>query len=118
MSLPAMSLPESHGPYRGPERRAFVRFVRLRDARVRAANAPTNIFSVAVIREVSTSGLNLFLSARVKEGTILEIGPKGINFPRALLARVVHVTPQANGFLYGCELANSLSERELALLVV
>jgi hypothetical protein len=117
MSQRAGALSESAPSEGRPERRAYVRYVRLREARVRTGNSPTRIFGVAVIREVSVSGLKLFLNARVKEGTILEVSPRGVNFPRSLLARVVHVTPQANGWTYGCELANHLSAEELALLL-
>ena len=117
MSHPARTLSKTPDPANDVERRAYVRYVRLREARVRTGTAPTRIFGVAVIREVSVSGLNLFLNTQVKEGTILEVEPKGINFPRSLLARVVHALPQANGWLYGCELANCLSDQELRLLL-
>jgi hypothetical protein len=99
------------------ERRVYIRYLRLREARVRTGSAPTRIFGVAVIREVSANGLNLFLNSRVKEGTILEVEPRGLNFPRSLLARVVHVVPQANGWVCGCQLANNLSEAELQMLL-
>jgi hypothetical protein len=99
------------------ERRAFVRYVRLREARVRTSKSPTRVFSVALIREASANGLSLFLNCQVKEGTILEVAPRGVNFPRSLLARVVHSTTLANGWVYGCELANTLSDRELQLLL-
>jgi hypothetical protein len=117
MSQHAGTVSETTRPYNGRERRAYVRYVRLRDARVRTSTAPTRIFGVAVIRQVSVNGLNLFLNARVKEGTILEVAPRGLDFPRPLLARVVHVAPQANGWSYGCELANRLSDSELLLLL-
>lgn len=117
MSHSASTASSTPNPPTATERRAYVRYVRLRQARIRAGTMPTRIFGVAVIREVSVSGLNLFLNARVKEGTILEVEPKGIPFPRSLLARVVHVTPQANGWVYGCELANRLDDQELRLLL-
>jgi hypothetical protein len=101
----------------GAERRAYVRYLRIREARVSTGKSPTRIFGVAVIREVSTNGLSLFLNSRVKEGTILAVEPRGLNFPRSLLARVVHVTQQANGWVYGCELANNLSDAELQMLL-
>ena len=88
MSHPPSTLPTAAEKPAGAERRAYIRYLRLREARVRANSAPTRIFGVAVIREVSVRGLNLFLNAPVLEGTILEVEPKGINFPRSLLARV------------------------------
>jgi hypothetical protein len=117
MSQSAGTMSETPNYHNLPERRAYVRYVRLRDAHVRTGVAPTRIFGVAVIRQISINGLHLFLNARVQEGTILEVSPRGIDFPRSLIARVVHMVPQANGWMYGCELTNSLSDEELRLLL-
>ncbi|HXG08532.1 MAG TPA: PilZ domain-containing protein [Gemmataceae bacterium] len=117
MSQHADTSEPSQGSPTGVERRAWVRYRRLREARVHTNSTPTCIFEVAVIRQVSAKGLSLFLTSRVAEGTILEVEPKGIGFPRPLLARVVHVVPQANGWVYGCELADRLSDAELQVLL-
>ena len=61
--------------------------------------------------------LEPFLAACIRGGVdLVQLRDKGLE-ARPLLARVVHVAPQANGWSYGCELANHLSDSELLLLL-
>jgi hypothetical protein len=117
MSHPVRPVPEGSEAPSANDRRAWVRYTRIRAARVRADTAPTRIFEVAVIRDLSVNGVSLILNSRVKPDTVMEIEPRGLGFRRPLLARVVRVAPQADGWLLGCQLLENLSEEELQKLL-
>jgi hypothetical protein len=99
------------------ERRAWVRYSCKRDAQVHPDPASTVIFRRAVICSISRKGMSLLLDTAAAQGTILKVGLQGFNWSRLLLARVVHVTQEAGGWLHGCELANLLSEAEIQELI-
>jgi hypothetical protein len=95
------------------ERRAWVRYSCKRDAQVEPDPASTIIFRRAVVCTISRKGISLLLDSPADRGTILKVGLQGFNWSRLLLARVVHVAQQTDGWLHGCELANVLSEAEI-----
>ena len=79
--------------------------------RVRRAMAP-GVARLAVVQDVSTRGIGLLLTEPVPPETLLEIEMQGQSITKRY-ARVVHSTKQADGWLVGCALKNSLNDGEL-----
>ena len=95
------------------ERRAWVRYSCAQEAEVRPDPAATVVFRKAIIHSISRKGLGILLNTAVDVGTILKVGLQGFNWSRLLLARVVRVSAQPDGWYHGCELANILTEDEV-----
>jgi diguanylate cyclase (GGDEF)-like protein len=107
------SLQDAPGDPRRSERRATVRLLCNRRARVTVNGSDETGDGFATVCDVSATGIGLTLGYRVVEGTLLTVEPLCNGQVKTLLARVVHASPRANGWLHGCELSNSLSEEEL-----
>lgn len=72
----------------------------------------------AVIRNISTGGLSLTLNRRFEPGSGLAIELPGEDGTTAtILAKVVHVHPQDEGWLLGCDFISELSEEEVQLVL-
>jgi serine/threonine-protein kinase len=68
------------------------------------------------IRDISAEGVGLLLSRRFERGTtlLIEVRTRRPELTRTLLARVLHVAPDArHGWAVGCRLAQGLSAQEL-----
>jgi hypothetical protein len=72
------------------------------------------------VRDVSTTGVGLFLERRVEVGSLLAIGlanpAKGIS--RTILVRVAQVTAVTGGFAVGGQFLTPLSYQEMAAFVL
>jgi hypothetical protein len=66
---------------------------------------------------VTPEGVGLLLARPLPARTIVAIKPQGRAFQRLLLARVIHVNGQSDGWLHGCELAARLEEAEVRQLL-
>jgi hypothetical protein len=70
----------------------------------------------AVIKDLSATGIGLFLSHEVALGTVLflQLCGRGRGSTHTQLARVVHATAERPGrWLIGCQLSCPLSDKEL-----
>jgi hypothetical protein len=95
-----------------PEKRATARVFCSRLARIRQHGDDDNAEEFVTISDVSATGIGLYLDRRYPADTVLMIEPLAPGVP-ALLARVMHVTPDKRGWLHGCELSVRLSPAEL-----
>ncbi len=94
--------------YDGADRRAATRHSCRIPTQCEARVPPRELSWRGEISDISASGLGLHLRRRFEPDTILAIqlpAPVG-----AVLARVVHVRPEARGWFMGCEMAECLSE--------
>jgi hypothetical protein len=105
-----------HRPRAG-ECRVWVRYSARPEGRVRTQAAPTVILRKGIILGISRKGLSLLLDSALPAGIILKVEMEGPGRWRVLLARVLHATEQAEGWLHGCELANILSEGEIRAIL-
>jgi diguanylate cyclase (GGDEF)-like protein len=96
--------------WRGPEKRANVRVLCQRTARVRADGQLVE--GPSVVRDISVAGIGLHLGKAFPTDTVLIVEPLTVG-PRTLLARVVRVDNSSDGWLHGCELATHLDAEEL-----
>lgn len=114
MSEPNLSLsPQPAPPARGKERRAWVRYSLRKLTYCHAVAAQSyDRWWRATVHDISVSGIGLFCNRQPPPGTVLAIELEGVL--RLLLARVVHITPQAeDNWKIGCEFLNHLSDQEL-----
>src|SRR6516164_6701523 len=109
-SVPSSSL--NIAALSGLERRAWVRYPSRRRIDARRFGTAKRYAWEAIIRDVTPSGLGLVLPHAIRQGAILVVEPRGRGLNRLLLARVVHVVSQVDGWLHGCELANPLTDAE------
>jgi diguanylate cyclase (GGDEF)-like protein len=96
--------------WRGQEKRASVRVLCHRGARVRAQGQ--TVEGAATVRDISVAGVGLYLGQAFPPETVLIVEPLTPG-ARTLLARVVRVDGAPNGWLHGCELATHLDAEEL-----
>src|SRR5258707_15745224 len=96
------------------ERRASVRRVCKREVLSRRQGSTRTAAWLASVRNISETGLGLLVYCKFAPGSILTIEPLTQRSTRTLFARVVHVTQEGDGWNHGCELANQLTEREVA----
>jgi diguanylate cyclase (GGDEF)-like protein len=104
---------DEHPPragWRGQEKRATVRVLCQRDARVRAEGQVVE--GPTTVRDISIGGVGLYLGKAFPTDTVLIVEPLTAG-ARTLLARVVRVDGANNGWLHGCELATHLDAEEL-----
>ena len=109
---PAPQDPRAGTDYAGAEKRTEPRHSGRRLVRVRRAMPPGAPSRLAIVQNVSTRGIGLLLTEPVPPETVLEIEMQGQSITKRY-ARVVHSTKQADGWLVGCSLNNSLSDGEL-----
>ena len=100
----------------GVEKRAEPRYRCPRLVRVRRVTVPESSFRLSIVQDVSTHGIGLLLTDAVPPDTMLEIEMQGRSVVKRI-ARVVHSTKQANGWLVGCTLNQSMSDGELERLM-
>jgi diguanylate cyclase (GGDEF)-like protein len=102
------------GPARaGRERRAAVRQLCGRTARVTAAGALEEREWLALVRDISPCGMGLWADYRLPEGALLTVELLSAGTAATPLARVVRVVAEDGGWLHGCVLAARLSDGEL-----
>jgi hypothetical protein len=114
---PAPQAPRAGTDHAGEEKRTAPRHSCRRLVRVRRAMAPGAPSRLAILENVSTQGIGLLLTEPVPPETVLEIEMHGQSIVKRF-ARVVHSTKQADGWLVGCALNNSLSNGELERLLL
>lgn len=95
------------------ERRAAVRLLCDRMARVSPAAGAGDAEELARVRDISMTGIALHLDRPLREQTLLTVELLSSHPARTLLARVVRSARQADGWLHGCLLASRLSEDEV-----
>src|SRR5262249_46087221 len=97
------------------ECRVEPRFHCPRLARIRPVNGPKGLPRLSIVRDISTSGIGLFLTRALEPGTLIDVEmPSRCIVKR--IAQVVHSTKQEGGWLVGCTLNNPLSAPELDAL--
>ena len=96
----------------GAEKRAEPRYACPRLVRARRVTVPESAFRLSIVENVSTHGIGLIFTDAVAPDTLLEIEMHGASVVKRF-ARVVHSTKQADGWLVGCALKNSLNDGEL-----
>jgi diguanylate cyclase (GGDEF)-like protein len=94
------------------ERRAGARSVSHHSARVRREGEGVDEEVPASVHDVSCDGIALRTERRFDEGCVLIVEPFAKR-GQTLLARVARATPDAGGWLHGCELATAMSAEEL-----
>src|SRR5262249_37282252 len=97
----------------GAEKRTKPRCGRGHLVRVRRPMSPGAPPRLASVQNASTHGIGLLLSGPVSTDTVLEIEMLG----GKRFARVVHSSKEADGWLVGCLLNNSLSDSEVEQLL-
>jgi len=92
---------------READRRATIRVLCDRAARVRRMGQDEDSEEFAVLRDISTCGIGLHLEKAFPPNTVIVVESLAPG-SRTLLARVVHVTPADGGWLHGCVLSGRL----------
>ena len=85
------------------------------------ARAQTLVAGRGVIRDVSRMGIGLISEQVLEPGTLLAIQLRSQQhgFSDVLSAKIVHIVPQDDGScLLGCRLSRSLSDDEIAALLI
>jgi diguanylate cyclase (GGDEF)-like protein len=95
------------------QRRATARVVCDRIARIRSKDDHECVDEFARVRDISASGLCLFLENQMPEGSLLAIEPLHECGAVALLARVMWSVEENGGRLHECVLTNRLTSEEL-----
>ncbi len=114
MSKPANSFDRGSGPPRAVlNRRVWVRYLCPLDTPGQTFDTQSYQSAPARVLNLSVCGIGLFLDTPLGEGTQLKVELEGWGGSRMLLARVVHVTEQADGWVHGCELVNPISGGEI-----
>jgi hypothetical protein len=103
-------------PPPGLERRAKVRYTTSQETSCHPVAAGwDDSWWQATVRDISGGGIRLSVTRLFEPGTLLALDLDGLL--RLLVARVVHVAPQPEGWLVGCEFISKLSEQELQVLL-
>jgi diguanylate cyclase (GGDEF)-like protein len=97
------------------ERRASVRLLCHRPARVVGPDGPSRQEWIVTVRDISEYGVALWADCRLPEGTPLTIEALGSGEVKTLLGQVVRVAPDERGWLHGCELASRLRPEEVTI---
>jgi hypothetical protein len=103
------------------DRRVRVRYIRaLKSYCQRGLGEPDQVWWIGQIRDISSSGIGLIVQHEFEPQAILtvELENRARNNSRAVQVRVVHSTPQPDGFwLLGCTFFKELSKAELQKLL-
>ncbi|HZY83896.1 MAG TPA: PilZ domain-containing protein [Gemmataceae bacterium] len=100
------------------ERRASARhFCRL-EGSCRALPEGRGESWAATVRDISADGVGLLLRRRFEPGVLLAVELAVGREARSLLARVVHATAHAGGWLVGCRFLSPLDEDELRAILL
>ena len=81
-------------------------------ARVFPIDSPKSLARLSLVRDISANGIGLLLTRAMSPGTLMNVELCG----RAIInrvARVVHSTRAAEGWIIGCTLDNPLCDQEL-----
>jgi hypothetical protein len=98
------------------ERRARVRYSANQETFCHLIAAQMNdTWWQAGVHDLSAQGVGLTSTYQLEPGTLLAVDLEGAS--RLLLARVTHLTPQATGWLVGCEFVDKLSNEELVAIL-
>lgn len=102
------------------DRRATERYPVTADVICPLVSPVVEDFGPVKIRDVSMQGIGLVISRRVEVGALLAVvlANQARNFNKAVLVRVVHVTPLTGGFLVGGTFATPLSYQEMTTLIM
>jgi len=95
------------------ERRATARVLCDRVARVRSKEEGENLDEFARVRDISASGLCLFLERKMPEDTLLAIEPLHECGAVTLVVRVMWSVEENGGWLHECVLPNRLTAGEM-----
>lgn len=95
------------------ERRATARVLCDRVARVRSKDERECLDEFARMRDISASGLCLFLERKMPESTLLAIEPLHECGAVTLVVRVMWAVEESGGWLHECVLPNRLTGEEL-----
>jgi hypothetical protein len=101
------------------ERRARVRFHCTLDTFCFPLQTAGEACCEGQVQDISQKGIGLVLNQPFEPGAILgiEMGYKVRRRSRILVARVIHITAQADGrWLVGCEFAFQLTDRDIKAL--
>jgi hypothetical protein len=100
------------------EKRAWVRCLCAAKCQVREYGSPSERVMWAEARDVCPDGIGLVLPSRFEPGAILDLEFRGVQFPRAVVAGVVHATQQPDGTWWiGCKFARPLTGDEVHMLL-
>jgi hypothetical protein len=103
-----------------PDRRAEERYPVSTDAACPFLSPVVEDFGAVRIRDVSMHGVGLLVARRIEPNTLLAVvltNPTR-SFNKTVLARVVHITPVAGGFLAGCTFVTPISYQEMSSLIL
>jgi|SRR5262245_23375225 len=103
------------------DRRASERFPVTSDTACTFVSPVLEDFGAVRIKNVSNEGVGLVVNQAVETGLLLVVTlvNKPKSFKKNVMARVVHVTPQAGGaYLLGCALTEPLTYDELCAMVM
>jgi len=95
---------------RETDRRATVRMLCDRAARVRRESQDEEHEEFAILRDISVGGVGLHLEKPFPPDTVIVVESVAPG-ARTLLARVVHVQPTDGGWLHGCVLSGRLDTK-------
>jgi hypothetical protein len=84
-------------------------------ARVRPLKEPKALARLSIVRNVSTTGIGLFLTHTLEPGALLDVELRSRLIVNRV-AQVVHSVKQEGGWLIGCTLDSPLSASELEAL--
>jgi diguanylate cyclase (GGDEF)-like protein len=96
----------------GVERRATARVLCDQAARVRMEGTEEAVEAFAVVHDISTTGVCVYLDRSFPVGTVLLVEPMQLGAP-TLLARVVHAVAEGGKWRHGCELSTRLGVEEI-----
>jgi hypothetical protein len=98
-------------------RRVWVRYPFAADTPSQLFNTASSKVLQAVVQNLSSGGIALLLCEALQPATVLKVEVEGGDGPRLLVARVTHVTEQAEGWLHGCELTVPLTADQIENLL-
>jgi PilZ domain-containing protein len=97
----------------GAERRRAPRYRSDRLALVLPDSGQREVARQALARDVSVTGVSLYVEWQYPAGTLLAVAPVNWPGPRVLTARVVRSTAEGDGWAHGCEWLEPLREFEI-----
>jgi len=95
------------------ERRASARVISDRMARVRSADESKGLDDFARVRDISATGLCLFLERKLPDNTLLAVEPLHECGAVTLVVRILWSVEENGGWLHECVLPNRLTSAEL-----
>jgi diguanylate cyclase (GGDEF)-like protein len=98
------------------ERRATARVLCHRQVRVREKGKDGEPTQFAIIRNISSAGISVYLESDFSIDTVLIVEPLSSG-KAPLLARVANLTPDGKGWRHGCELATHLNKEDLSFWI-